>query len=354
MYDGRQQSAPNWMGAFKLPDGRWAYFAVRDNLFLPNGDWIGTREEVFERLFSDYALGGWNVVIGDEEVEALGFHNFYRRTLDELMPRRNGKPHVHRWWALGRARRSLRVPLALAAMAVIFCAGSFGYMKYRQHQQALALARMLEVQRQLAASAKAQQQAPAVMHPWAQQPAPSELTARCLEHFGMLAPGGWALSKYECSSTAASYVWDRHDATISLLLSQVPQAQIDGTGEHAAWHVPLSAPPAGDDALLPESRLRERLFDAFQSLAISLKLDAAPRPEPPPQPQPQPTQNPALPSPMTQLPPLPTWRVWHLSANLAGLSPATIAHALDAPGVRLQHLTYHDGAWSIEGVVYAN
>jgi len=33
MYDGRQQSAPNWLGAFKVPDGRWAYFAVRVKKF---------------------------------------------------------------------------------------------------------------------------------------------------------------------------------------------------------------------------------------------------------------------------------------------------------------------------------
>ncbi|MEJ0003017.1 MAG: type 4b pilus protein PilO2 [Pararobbsia sp.] len=34
-YDGHQQPAPNWLGAFQLPDARWAYFAVRDGAFLP-------------------------------------------------------------------------------------------------------------------------------------------------------------------------------------------------------------------------------------------------------------------------------------------------------------------------------
>lgn len=344
MYDGRQQPAPNWIGAFKVPDGRWAYFAVRDNLFLPNGDWIGTRDEVFERLFADYALGGWNVVIGDEELEPLGFHNFYRRSLDELMPRRNGKPYVYRWWALGRARRSLRAPLAAAALAVLVCAGAVGYMKYREHQQALAFARMAEAQRKIVTAA--QKQTVAAVHPWASEPLPSALAARCLERFGEFAPGGWQLSRYECSNAVASYVWDRRDSTIAFLLSQIPHAQVDGTGDHAAWHVSLAVTPAGDDALLPESRVRERLFDAFQSLSIKLKLEAAPRPEP--------AQNEHLSSALTQRPPPPTWRVWRLSADLAGLSPASIAPALDAPGVRLQRLTYQDGKWSIEGVVYAN
>src|SRR6476469_4695698 len=37
-YDGEKQRVHNWLGAFKLPDGKWAYFAVRDANFLPNGD----------------------------------------------------------------------------------------------------------------------------------------------------------------------------------------------------------------------------------------------------------------------------------------------------------------------------
>ena len=65
-YDGQTQPAHNWLGAFKLPDGMWAYFAVRDANFLPNGDFAGTKEEVIERLHGDYGLGGWNVVIGGQ------------------------------------------------------------------------------------------------------------------------------------------------------------------------------------------------------------------------------------------------------------------------------------------------
>src|SRR5687768_9872945 len=40
-YDGERQPVHNWLGAFKLGDGKWAYFAVRDASFLPNGDFAG-------------------------------------------------------------------------------------------------------------------------------------------------------------------------------------------------------------------------------------------------------------------------------------------------------------------------
>jgi len=85
-YDGQKQPAHNWLGAFKLPDGMWAYFAVRDANFLPSGDFAGSKEEVLDRLHGDYGLGGWNVVVGDAELEDYGFHNFNSKTIEELIP----------------------------------------------------------------------------------------------------------------------------------------------------------------------------------------------------------------------------------------------------------------------------
>ena len=124
-YDGRQQPAPNWLGAFHLPDGRWAYFAVRDGAFLPNGDWIGSSDEVFERLHGDYSLGGWNVVIGDPQLEVQGFHNFYARRIEDMIPRRGGKPHLPRWLNLSRvSRRAPRREVLLAAAAIVVAAAT--------------------------------------------------------------------------------------------------------------------------------------------------------------------------------------------------------------------------------------
>jgi hypothetical protein len=148
-YDGRQQPAPNWLGAFSLPDERWAYFAVRDGAFLPNGDWIGTSEEVIERLHIDYSLGGWNVVIGDPRIEAHGFHNFYPRRIEDMIPRRGGKLRIARWLRLVPVARRVpwrKLAIAGSVLAVLGLAGG-GAWVYRQRQleaereRALAVAR---------------------------------------------------------------------------------------------------------------------------------------------------------------------------------------------------------------------
>lgn len=137
-YNGRRQPAPNWLGAFALPDGRWAYFAVRDHAFMPNGDWVGSREEALERLHTDYAWGGWNVVIGEPELERQGFQNFQPKRLDDLLPRRGGRPRTERWWALRPVERRLspRAALIAATAACVVLGGAFAYWHHRAKVEA--------------------------------------------------------------------------------------------------------------------------------------------------------------------------------------------------------------------------
>ncbi|WP_206956706.1 type 4b pilus protein PilO2 [Trinickia acidisoli] len=352
-YDGRQQPAPNWLGAFKVPDGRWAYFAVRDNLFLPNGDWLGTREEVFDRLVADYGLGGWNVVIGDAELESLGFHNFYPRTLDDLLPLRNGKLRVQRRWALQPVRRTLSTPLlASACAAVLLLGAAFGYSKYREHERQVQFDKMVELMRERAAAKGNHVPAgPAtIAHPWATQPAPSAMLSSCMRAFGIVSPGGWQLDEYSCSQVSASYVWSRNDSTVGYLLADEPRAQIDGSGDRAVMTVPLAASNTEDEPLDSETHLRLRLLDAFQPLGVALKLDVV-----------QQRDDTSVKSAIVKSLPgghnppaaAPDWRVWRLSANLAGIAPTLVASLFDQPGVRLQKVSYRNGAWTVEGEIYA-
>jgi hypothetical protein len=352
-YDGRQQPAPNWLGAFKVPDGRWAYFAVRDNLFLPNGDWLGTREEVFDRLIADYGLGGWNVVIGDAELESLGFHNFYQRSLDDLLPQRNGKLRAQRWWMLQPVHRSLGMPLLVSAVvALLVLGGAFGYAKYREHQRQVAFDKMVALMKaRAAANGNRGAGAPVpIVHPWASQPLPSAMLRSCLRAFGIVSPGGWQLDEYSCTQASASYVWSRNDSTVGFLLAEEPRAQIDGSGDRAVMTVPLAGSQSDDERLDTETRVRLRLLDAFQPLGVALKFDVV-----------QQRKDTSVQSAIVQSLPgrhdppaaAPDWRVWRLSANLDGIAPTLVAPLFDQPGVRLQQVSYQNGAWSVQGEVYA-
>ncbi|MBC7502165.1 MAG: type 4b pilus protein PilO2 [Herminiimonas sp.] len=347
-YDGQKQPAHNWLGAFKLPDGMWAYFAVRDANFLPNGDFAGTKEEVLERLHGDYGLGGWNVVIGDPELEALSFHNFNARTIDSLLPhKKDGRIDVHKWWALKPAERKFSVsPIAIVvAMTVLVAAGGFlGWQKYQKQKQ--------EQQQQLAlAAARAQMdgKAPSTLpHPWRDKPLPLAVAQACAKQLKYLTAGGWQLTDYLCTASSATYSWSRQSSTIEFLRAQVPKAVFSMDGSSASYSEPVKLTAGRDEKLLDTKALIEPLLSRMQLLDIVPKIvDITPPPPPPP-----PPSKSVLPGGEPEVAPVPDWKTFSLSLQLPGLPPTEIAAILSQPGIRLDKFSYKAGAWSIEGVMY--
>ncbi|HEY4350795.1 MAG TPA: type 4b pilus protein PilO2 [Paraburkholderia sp.] len=345
-YDGRQQSAPNWLGAFKLPDGQWAYFAVRDGSFLPNGDWIGNSDEVFERLNSDYALGGWNVVIGDSEIERMGFHNFYPRRIEELLGRRRGqRAPIPRWSRLRPVSHRVSWRRLALVTGVLACAllGAFVWLAHRRHVFEAERARLFDAARARFAQEAATHRGVEV-HPWATLPAPSRFARACVEHFTQLAPGGWELEHFVCQPGRVEYLWSRNGSTAGLLLAREPLALFDSAGEHASLSQPVPMGAGADDTLLAHTGVNARLLSRFQLLDMPLTL--APLPESAPAGALSPLGRPAR--------PVHAWHAWRLQATLGAMPPVALAQYLDEPGVRLDKLTYQAGTWSAQGVVYAN
>jgi hypothetical protein len=347
-YDGRQQPAPNWLGAFSLPDGRWAYFAVRDGAFLPNGDWVGSSEEVFERLHSDYSLGGWNVVIGDPQVEVQGFHNFYARRISDMIPQRGGKPHLPRWLNLARVSRRTRwreITIAAVAVAALGTAMVGGFA-YRHHR--LEAEEELAFERARAHLMRQPVRQPALPHPWAEMPLASTFVRACLDGFSKLAPGGWELDDYVCRSSNVSYSWSRGDSNVAMLMAAEPHAVIDVSGDRATLVKPISLPAGGDDVIDGVYGVRLRMQSAFQMLGIALSFTLQRQP-PPLQSASSETfghfgaKRPAA---------MPTWQTWHISAKLGDLSPGSVISFLDQPGVRIDNLSYRAGEWTIGGDLY--
>jgi len=341
-YDGRQQPAPNWLGAFKLPDGVWVYFAVRDGLFLPNGDMAGTRDQVLDRLAADYSLGGWNAVIGEPELEADGYHNFYPRTIDQLFPHRHGKPRVARWLRLGPTRATVPQPLLLAAAAAGLAVVIAAVWIYIGHQRELEREREAAQRVRMNLSRARSPELP--VHPWVGQPRPTEFVRTCLDAFTTMSAGGWALDQYVCTPNAATYTWSRNGSMIDFLLAQQPHAHIDAAGDHATLSVPLSMRAGGDEPL-GSDRVRTGLLSLFQTLGRNARIEpvrvVAPEPA----------------TPMARFgiehqPPPPDWQTWTLSVDLGGVSPRRVAALLEQPGVRAGRLAWHGGEWSIQGEIY--
>jgi len=342
--DGRRQPATSWLAAFRLDDDRWAYFAVRDESFLPSGDFAGTRTEVLERLYADSGLGGWNAVIGDPELAEQGFHNFQAAQLEDFLPRSSGRRlWLSTAWELvpvERSRRKLAALAGVTAAALALVAGAW-WQHQRSAAQALAHARELQSaeQRRVAELAKA-----VPPPPWPGKPAPRELARACASRLQYLTPGGWRLDEYTCSASQATHAWSRGDSIVSNLLEQVPGAAVDLDGEHARYTQPLATEPGAGEELLTADDLLRPLVSRFQQLGLRLNLKAPAATPPPPA---------ALTGVRQLAPPAPDWKTYTFSLQAGGLPLADVASVLSRPGVRVNTLAYRQGDWFLEGVAYA-
>jgi len=332
-YDGEQQPVHNWLAALKLPDGMWAYFAVRDANFLPNGDFAGTKEEVLERLHGDYGLGGWNVVIGDEELADYGFHNFNARTIESLIPhRRDGRIRVHRWWGMRQLNAGTNWwPMAAAAGVALAVGGAVWWQHYQKTQEALRLEQAIAAARE-----KMFKEPPPAPQPppWKGVARPLATARACVDRLAYLTPGGWSLESYECTPSQVRYVWARQQSTVGFLLAQVPAASVDLNGDKASWSQPLDLEAPEAEELLEFRGLLEPMLSRLQLMGVATKFariqQQAKRDAPPPE-----------------------WQTYSFAVETRGVAPAAVAAVLQQPGVRINKLAYLGGNWSIEGVMYA-
>lgn len=346
-YDGQKQTAHNWLGAFKLPDGKWAYFAVRDASFLPNGDFAGSKEEVLDRLHGDYGLGGWNVVIGDAELEDYGFHNFNVKSIEDMIPHgKDGQIKVQKWWALRPIEPKVSPLLIVSAGALFFVLAAGGYVYWQKFQQ-----KKEEQQRELAMEAARQKMlgkaVPSTLpHPWPSKPLPLLTVNACRDNLTYLTVGGWFLDEYVCTASGVSYAWSRHDSNANLLLEQIPSASIDLTGNKATLAVPLRLTSGTDELLLDRKDILEPLISRLQLMNISPRITLIAPPAP------VQTQR-VLPGSKPQEMPKPDWQEFSFAINVGSMPPTEIAGIFSQPGIRLNKLFYRSGQWSIEGVIYA-
>jgi hypothetical protein len=340
--DGRQQPVHNWLGAFRLPDERWAYFAVRDENFMPTGDFTGTREEVVERLTADYSLGGWNVVFGEEELGGIGFHNFQARNVVDFLPkRRGGDVRAHGWWALetlDNRRRTMIVAGSTMAVLGLAAGAAMLYGQYRRSEGARMMAAAMQATQRAASAATPAAPAPAP-HPWPSQPTPADFAAGCIDRLRHLGPGGWQLESFECTPGLSTHAWKRAGSTIPALQATLPKAVIALDGESARLTEPSAAElVASDELLQPAAAVLPAVQAALQAVGASPAVSVQPAAPPPPG------------APPTAAP---QWQTFRFNAKLGAVLPTQVAPALEQPGVRLTKAAFNGHDWSIEGVIYA-
>lgn len=184
-----------WLGIFDLGNGLYWYVAVRDNNgILPDGDVVGTYDEVSAARANSAGLGQWTYVDGG---------------LGELATMLQGSHPARGKSAAPVPLRDLRSrpwvgPLAGgAALVGAAAAGLFLWHAHEAreaHDRAMAMAR----ERAMIAAMRAKKTRQVIL-PWTREPSPSRFLTACGRMLGALPVSeyGWMLSAVDCRVAGA-------------------------------------------------------------------------------------------------------------------------------------------------------
>lgn len=337
-------SERDFLCATELPDGRFLYVAQADGVVTPEGDFIGTEEEVRLRMLEDMSIDKtWNMVFAPV---MWGIAESTERAFEDFIPRRGGKlDFKHKWWALQPVKPNLaslaKTVLPFALVGGLVALGLIGYKQWQAHKAAEEAARLAMMH-----PAEAPKELP---HPWKTKPRAQMAVAACATAFDGLTnlwPGNWKPETVVCSPAEGvlSVTWKRGEhGWIKHLLELQPKANISTDGGSATLILPVAIAGAEDESLVDERTRALHLNMAAQEYGLSLSLSVPPAPPPMPG---------ASPNDQVMQP----WRELSWTVKATSLSPESVVAGLDGAGFRVNSATarFSEGLikWDLEGSQY--
>lgn len=294
-------------------------------------------------MYADYALGGWNAVIGEPELSDQAFHDFVPAGIEDFLPQSSAR---RLWlasaWELAPVERPHQRMLATGSMVALVGLGAMA-LAWHRHREAATQEereRAMQTMRQRVVAEQSPEEPP---QPWSGKTTPRELIRACSARMDRWTPGGWQLDEYVCSSSGVAYTWSRGASNVAYLREHVPSATVDITGDKARLAEPVSMPGGPAEPLLPAEQLIAALQSRFQRIGVRLAIHA-------PAAAPPTSSLPGVPRPAPATTP---WKEYTFSFQADGFPLADLASALSQPGVRVKSITYRANAWIVDGVAYA-
>lgn len=336
-----ERAGGSWMVAIELPDGMFAYVAMRDNGFLAHGDFSGTKEEVAEKMISDLSLGAWDTIIAPED---FCMPNSKFRPFLSFLPMKAGEVRFLKWWQIEPIKTEVPYKkILVAAASALLVAGVVGGYLYKKDidSQNEAAAAMEKARIELAEKMK--KPTTVEIKAWSQLPGVFEFFEAC----GMsvdYAPefaAGWKRDRVVCSVGGAeiSYIRDELGTTESFTDKFPMISSVDMSGNSGKLIEDYTFEYSGADKLLTAEDVIVAMQTKFQEVGVDFKLNEYIKKQTiPGSVQPQ-TSN---------------LKIFAFSFD-SKLKPNVFIEALNVPGLRVVRVINKNVTdWSYDGVIYAN
>lgn len=350
----------SWIGAFHLPNGKYALVAVHGGLIVPGCDVIGDLDDIRNLLVekdSQRKIMEFDKVYHPEDFQYRGAP----LDIGELLaPGAMRKEYALKPLTFGLTKREI-IYLGCGAVAALSMAiGYAQWTSYQEREAAKEAYRQEQIRQQklaeLNARAGAEQPVQALAHPWAAMPGVEDFLNGCQGAINSLplAIGGWTFESALCNSATVESVFARTGKTtfndfIAATQGKFPAPPVLLKGaDRAGLGDEIKLGAGGDDQLLAFEELQAVFTTHMQKL--DLKADivevrvALPAPK-------------ALPGGETvPQPPAPDWKKFSFSLT-SPHTPQFIFSGLNLQGVRLAEVSVvrqgHELSWSLKGEIYA-
>lgn len=300
------------------------YVSRREGYIIPDGDTVGTEDEIKSRMLGDFGLATWDMVVCPDHWRINGSVS---RTFESFLPLKNDKLRIPDTWRLNTVnvawqKSIFKLVLTIAVPAI----GLYAYSVWKNNE-----ARKRAEQEAIAIAAQAEQQKAQALQkePWPEIPNAVVFAGACegaIRRTGLIVTN-WALSELTCEGGSLVVKWERANTTalVSQMKAIHPAAVIDPSGAFATLKVQLSLPtqpaaPVVEAAPALATRI-EHLTDFQNKYGVTVVLKIAP---PPPA---------AVPGAEG-----PRWVDLGVTAT-TGLGLSTAARLLTAPAFRLNKIT---------------
>lgn len=335
--------------ALKMFDDKYLLVAIRDGAILPDGDFIGSEDDVKDRFLQMMSLSSsdWKICVAPAH---WGVEDSVEYHFDFYLPKSgSGTVKFYKWWEIyavtGGKGRKKKIALVVGLISVIALfvtvkkISDYRNLAHLHEQQA-------EAERINLFTSRKNTRPIEIPRPWINSPSSVAFVDACAANFKQeyWFAGGWKGASYACVNQSSEYTWTRGATSFLALKMRISLARSNDTEDRASASFPMAFASNTEDQLIENSKslFVDRLYRIGAKFTLKESQVVIPRPV---------DADPSIKIPE------PNYRMYQWVINSSSLVPKNMGYLMDIAGLRIIKMNAMltesgDLSWTYEGNLY--